>query len=65
MTGAATPPIRFKGGWGPSEGPQGGYEVIQVGIAGPRVIAIAARAHDFESAKRLASEHVPQYPNSP
>ncbi len=28
--------IRFKGGWGPSERPEGGYEVIQVGIAGPR-----------------------------
>ena len=28
------PGIRFKGGWGPSERPEGGYEVIQVGIAG-------------------------------
>ena len=34
--GAAEPPIPFKGGWGPSEWPEGGYEVIQVGIAGPR-----------------------------
>jgi hypothetical protein len=57
--------IRFKGGWGPSERPEGGYEVIQVGIAGPRVIAIAARAEDSEAAKRLASKHVPQYPNTP
>jgi hypothetical protein len=59
------PGIRFKGGWGPSERPEGGYEVIQVGIAGPSVIAIAARAEDFEAAKRLASKHVPQHPNSP
>jgi hypothetical protein len=57
--------IRFKGGWGPSEAPEGGYEVIQVGIAGPTVIAIAARAQDFEAAKRLASKHVPQHPNTP
>ena len=57
--------VRFKGGWGPSEEPEGGYEVIQVGIAGPTVIAIAARAEDFETAKRLASKHVPQYPNTP
>jgi hypothetical protein len=46
--GAADPPMPFKGGWGPSESPEGGYELIQVGIAGPTVIAIAARAHDFE-----------------
>ena len=59
------PGIRFKGGWGPSERPEGGYEVIQVGIAGPTVIAIAARAEDFEAAKRLASKHVPQHPNTP
>ncbi len=59
------PGIRFKGGWGPSEAPEGGYEVIQVGIAGPTVIAIAARAEDFEAAKRLASKHVPQHPNTP
>jgi hypothetical protein len=63
--GAAHPPIRFKGGWGPGEAPEGGYEVIQVGIAGRSVIAIAARAQDFESAKRLASKHVPQHPNAP
>ena len=61
----ALPGIRFKGGWGPSEGPDGGYEVIQVGIAGSTVIAIAARAEDFEAAKRLASKHVPQHPNTP
>ena len=61
----AIPGIRFKGGWGPSEEPEGGYEVIQVGIAGPTVIAIAARAEDFEAAKRLASKHVPQHPNTP
>ena len=59
------PGIRFKGGWGPSEEAEGGYEVIQVGIAGPRVIAVAARAADFEAAKRLASNHVPQHPNTP
>ena len=59
------PGIRFKGGWGPSEAPGGGYEVIQVGIAGSTVIAIAARAEDFEAAKRLASKHVPQHPNTP
>ena len=63
--GALDPPIPFKGGWGPSESPGGGYEVIQVGIAGPSVIAIAARAEDFEAAKRLASKHVPQHPNTP
>lgn len=59
------PGIRFKGGWGPSELPGGGYEVIQVGIAGPTVIAIAARAEAFEAAKRLASKHVPQHSNTP
>jgi hypothetical protein len=59
------PGIRFKGGWGPSEGSEGGYEVIQVGIAGPTVIAIAARAEDFGAAKWLASKHVPQHPNTP
>jgi hypothetical protein len=59
------PGIRFKGGWGPSEEPGGGYEVIQVGIAGPTIIALAARAEGFEAAKRLASKHVPQHPNTP
>jgi hypothetical protein len=63
--GTADPPMRFKGGWGPSESPDGGYEVIQVGIAGPNVIAIAARAQDFQAAKRLASKHVPQHTNTP
>jgi hypothetical protein len=63
--GAADPPIPFKGGWGPSESQDGGYEVIQVGISGPTVIAIAARAQDFEAAKRLASKHVPQHSNPP
>jgi hypothetical protein len=63
--GAVDPPIPFKGGWGPSESPEGGYEVIQVGVAGPMVVAIAARAEDFEAAKRLASKHVPQHPNTP
>jgi hypothetical protein len=62
--GAAEPPIPFKGGWGPSERPEGGYEVIQVGIAARDVIAIAARAEDFEAAKRLASRYVPQHPNT-
>jgi hypothetical protein len=36
-----------------------------VGIAGPTVIAIAARAEDFAAAKRLASKYVPQHPNTP
>ena len=63
--GTLQPPIPFKGGWGPSESPDGGYEVIQVGIAGPTMIAIAAREGDFEAAKRLASKHVPQHPNAP
>ena len=63
--GAVDPPMPFKGGWGPSESPEGGYEVIQVGIAGPTVVAIAARAEDSEAAKRLASKHVPQHPNTP
>jgi hypothetical protein len=59
------PGMHFKGGWGPSEGPDVGYEVTQVGIVGPSVIAIAARAEDFEAAKRLASKHVSQHPNTP
>jgi Beta-lactamase enzyme family len=63
--GAVNPPMPFKGGWGPSESPEGGYEVIQVGIAGPTVVAIAARAENFETAKRLASKHVPQHQNTP
>jgi hypothetical protein len=58
------PGICFKGGWGPSDRPEGGYEVIQVGVVRPRVIAIAARAEDFEAAKRLASKHVPQHSNT-
>jgi hypothetical protein len=63
--GAVDPPMPFKSGWGPSESADGGYEVIQVGIASPTVVAIAARAEDFEAAKRLASKHVPQHPNTP
>ena len=63
--GAADPPMPFKSGWGPSESPDGGYEVIQIGIAEQTVMAIAARAEDFEAAKRLASKHVPQHPNAP
>jgi len=63
--GAVDPPMPFKGGWGPSGSRDGGYEVIQVGIAEPTVIAVAARAEDFEAAKRLASRHVPQHPNAP
>jgi hypothetical protein len=55
---------RFKGGWGPSEPPATGYEVIQVAIAGDAVLALAAVAEDFEAAKRLASKHVPQHPNA-
>jgi hypothetical protein len=58
------PGIRFKGGWGPSEEPGGGYEVIQFGIAGDAVIALAAVAEDFESAQELASKHVPQHQNA-
>jgi hypothetical protein len=61
----ALPGARFKGGWGPSEEPEGGYEVIQVGIVGDAVIALAARAPDFEAAKELASKHVPQHQDSP
>jgi hypothetical protein len=59
----AIPGIRFKGGWGPAE--DGGYDVIQVGIAGDAVIALAAHAADFDRAKELASKHVPQHPNAP
>ena len=61
----ATPGVRFKGGWGPSERPEGGYEVIHVGLVRDAVIAIAAHAADFEAAKRLASRYVPQHPNAP
>jgi hypothetical protein len=61
----ALPGVRFKGGWGPSEAPGGGYEVIQVGIAGQTVIALAATAEDFDAAKGLASKHVPQHQNTP
>jgi hypothetical protein len=61
----ALPGARFKGGWGPSEAPEGGYEVIQVGIVGGGVIALAASAPDFEAAKELASKHVPQHQDSP
>ena len=59
------PGSRFKGGWGPTEEPGGGYEVIQFGIAGDAVIALAAVADDFDSAQELASKHVPQHQNSP
>jgi hypothetical protein len=59
------PGVRFKGGWGPSEDPGGGYQVIQVGIVDRTVIALAAVAPDFEAAKKLASRHVPQHPNAP
>jgi hypothetical protein len=59
------PGIRFKGGWGPNEEAGGGYEVVQVGIAGETVIALAAVAGDFEAAKELASKHVPQHQNAP
>jgi Beta-lactamase enzyme family len=59
------PGVRFKGGWGPSEDPDGGYQVIQVGILDRTVIALAAVAPDFEAAKKLASGHVPQHPNPP
>jgi hypothetical protein len=58
------PGVRFKGGWGPSEEPGGGYEVIQFGIAGESVLALSAVAADFESAQELASKHVPQHQNS-
>jgi hypothetical protein len=44
---------------------EGGYEVIQAGIVGDAVIALAAIARDFEAAKELASKHVPQHPNAP
>ena len=58
------PGIRFKGGWGPSEEPGGGYEVIQFGISGYSVLALSAVAADFESAQELASKHVPQHQNA-
>jgi len=58
------PGIRFKGGWGPTEEPGGGYEVIQFGISGDRVLALSAVAADFESAQELASQHVPQHQNA-
>ena len=59
------PGARFKGGWGPSEDQAGGYEVIQVGIAGAAVIALAAAAPDSNAAKELASKHVSQHQNAP
>jgi Beta-lactamase enzyme family len=59
------PGMRFKGGWGPSEDPDGPYEVIQVGILDGTVMALAATAPDFSAAKELASRHVPQHPKSP
>jgi hypothetical protein len=59
----AIPGVPFKSGWGPRD--DGRYEVLQVAIAGERVIAIAANAVDFESAKELASRHVPQHQNTP
>ena len=59
------PGMRFKGGWGPSEDPGGAYEVIQIGITDGTVIALAATAPDFQTAKELASKHVPQHPNTP
>jgi hypothetical protein len=59
------PGIRFKGGWGPSEEPDGGYEVIQFGISGDSVLALSAVAADFSSAQELASKHVPQHQNAP
>jgi beta-lactamase family protein len=58
------PDVRFKGGWGPSEAPGGGYEVIQFGIAGDTVLALSAAAADFSSAQELASKHVPQHQNA-
>ena len=61
----ALPGVRFKGGWGPSEAPEGGDEVIQVGIVAEAVIALAAVAPDFEAAKELASKHVPQHQDTP
>ena len=57
------PGIRLKGGWGPGE--NGCYDVIQVGILDDAVIAIAATADDSDAAKRLASKHVPQHPDTP
>ena len=59
------PGIRFKGGWGPSEEPGGGYEVIQFGISGESVLALSAVAADLEAAQELASKHVPQHQNAP
>ncbi len=53
------PPLRFKGGWGPSESAEGGYEVLQVGLIGEGeeglVVAIAATAPDFAAATAVVS----------
>ncbi len=61
--GAATwdgkPPLRFKGGWGPSESDAGSYEVMQVGLIGDGkeglVVAIAGTAPDYAAAVAVAS----------
>jgi Beta-lactamase enzyme family len=53
------PPLRFKGGWGPSDSAAGGYEVLQVGLVGDGedavVLAIAGRAPDYATATAAAS----------
>ena len=64
--GASAPcPASLQGRLGAERGAGGAYEVIQVGILGDAVIALAATAPDFEAAKKLASKHVPQHPNAP
>ena len=47
------PDVPFKGGWGPAE--DGGYDAIQIGVVDGRVLALAARAADFDGATRLLS----------
>ena len=49
---------------GPARSRAAGYEVIQFGIAGDSVLALAAVAADFEAAQELASKHVPQHQNA-
>ena len=55
----AAPPLRFKGGWGPSDADSGAYELLQVGLIGAGrdglVVAIAATAPDYEAATEMAT----------
>jgi beta-lactamase class A len=60
--GAATwglAPLRFKGGWGPSDADAGVYQMLQVGLVGSGrhglVVAIAVEATGFEQATAATS----------